>query len=246
MAVETELSYGEALVAEAKRTHPWLHHPLSHAVCAGELTRAQLREWVKQQGAFFLDTVRHAAVRLASIGSFRPSLEDLHLQRAIIPVLIEEAGEDLIGKREPAHALLYVKLAEGLGISQEELFGTEYLPHIVIEKNELFQLQREGLLEALCGGAIATESVNAIASARFLEAFRTHYGVPDEYLGFFAVHAGVEEEHGAQAVALVNRLATTPEAQRRGRLAMRRAIVVRWLAADGMYEALLGRPAPRT
>lgn len=245
MAVETELSYGDALIAEAKRTHPWLHHPLSRAVCAGELSREQLQVWIQQQGAFFLDTVRHAAVRLAAIGSFRPSLDDLALQRAIIPVLIEEVGEDLIGKQEPAHALLYVQLAEGLGISREALFGTAYLPEIIIEKNELFQLQREGLLEALCGGAIATESVNALASARFLEAFRTHYRVPEASLGFFAVHAGVEEEHGAQAVALVNRLAATEEARERGAVAMRRAIAVRWLAADGMYQAIFGRPAPR-
>src|SRR5436309_14608021 len=114
MAVEVELSYGEQMVAEAKRTHPWLHHPLFLDVCAGKLSREQLREMLKQQGAFFLDTVRHTAVRLAAIGGFRPTLADLQLQRAIIPVLIEEVGEDLIGGKEPAHALLFVKLAEGL------------------------------------------------------------------------------------------------------------------------------------
>ena len=240
MAVDVELSFGQQLIAEAKRTHPWLHHPLFQAVVAGKLTRAQLREVIKQQGAFFLDTVRHTAVRLAAIGSFRPSLDDLKLQRAIIPVLIEEVGEDLVGGKEPAHALLYVRLAEGLGIGQDELFGTDYLPHIVIEKNELFQLQREGLLEALCGGALATESVNAIASSRLLDAFRTHYGVPEQYLDFYRVHAGVEEEHGAQAVALVNRLARTEDDRKRGWLAMRRAVVARWLAADGMYAAIVG------
>jgi pyrroloquinoline quinone (PQQ) biosynthesis protein C len=239
MAVEVELSFGQQLIEEAKRTHPWLHHPLHKDMVAGKLSREQLREVIKQQGAFFLDTVRHTAVRLASIGSFRPSIEDLRLQRAIVPVLLEEVGEDLVGGKEPAHALLYVKLAEGLGIGEDELFGADYLPHIVIEKNELFQLQREGLLEALCGGAIATESVNAIASARLYEAFRTHYGIAEEYLGFYRVHAGVEEEHGAQAVKLVDRLAPTEADQKRARLAMRRAITARWLAADGMYQAIV-------
>jgi pyrroloquinoline quinone (PQQ) biosynthesis protein C len=239
MAVEVELSFGDQLVEEAKRTHPWLHHPLHQDIVAGKLSRPQLREIIRQEGAFFLDTVRHTAVRLASIGGFRPSLEDLKLQRAIIPVLIEEVGEDLIGGKESAHALLYVKLAEGLGISHDELFDTDYLPHIVIQKNELFQLQREGLLEALCGGGIATESVNAIASARLYDAFRTHYGIADEYLDFYRVHAGVEEEHGVKAVGLVNRLAPTEEARKRGWLAMRRAITVRWLAADGMYQAVV-------
>jgi pyrroloquinoline quinone (PQQ) biosynthesis protein C len=165
-------------------------------------------------------------------------MEELRLQRTIIPVLLEEAGEDLVGGKTTAHAFLFVKLAAGLGIAEDELFQTAYLPHVVIEKNELFQLQRDGLLEALCGGAVATESINAEASTRFYEAFRTHYGVADDYLEFYRVHAGVEEEHGAQAVKLVDRLAQTDEAQARGRLAMRRAITVRWLAADGIARAI--------
>jgi pyrroloquinoline quinone (PQQ) biosynthesis protein C len=238
MAVDVDLSFGQRLVAEAKRTHPWLHHPLFRDIVAGELTREQLRETIKQQGAFFLDTVRHAAVRLAAIGSFRPSMRDLQLQRRVIPVLVEEAGEDLVGGKEPGHAMLYVRLAEGLGIGEEELFATEYLPHVVIEKNELFQLQEDGLLEALCGGALATESINAEASRRLYDAFRTHYGVAEEYLDFYRVHAGVEEEHGAKAVALVNQLVESESDRRRGWLALRRAIVARWLAADGIYQAI--------
>jgi pyrroloquinoline quinone (PQQ) biosynthesis protein C len=238
MAVDAKLSFGQQLVEEAKLTHPWLHHLLFRDIVAGKLSPAQLREVIKQQGAFFLDTVRHAAVRLAAIGCSRPSLEDLKLQRALIPVLLEEVGEDLVGGKESAHALLYVQLAEGLGIGADELFAAEYLPHVVIEKNELFRLQQEGLLEALCGGALATESVNGMVSSRLLETFRTHYGVAEKYLGFYRVHAGVEEEHGARAVALVNRLAQTEDDRQRGWLAMRRAVVARWLAADGMYEAI--------
>ena len=53
------------------------------------------------------------------------------------------------------------------------------------------------------------------------------------------MHAGVEEEHGSQAVALVNRLAQTEDDRKRGWLAMRRAVVARWLAADGMYQAIV-------
>jgi pyrroloquinoline quinone (PQQ) biosynthesis protein C len=238
MAVEVELSYGQQLVAEAKRTHPWLHHPLFQAMAAGQLSREQVREVIKQQGAFFLDTVRHAAIRLAATGGYRPSLEDIHLQRAMIPSLVEEAGEDIVGRHETGHALLFVRLAEGVGVGEAELFGTAYLPHVMIEKNELFQLQREGPLEALCGGAVATESINATVSTRLYEAFRTHYGVAEQYLDFYRVHAGVEEEHGSKAVAVVDRLAQTEEARARGWLAMRRAITARWLAADGIAAAI--------
>jgi len=235
------VSFARGLIEESRRTHPWLNHALFKAIWSGELSRNQVRTVVKQQGAFFLDTIRHAAIRLAAVGGQFPTRADLELQRAMIPTLVEEAGLDTVGGSQTAHPLLFVRLAEGFGISEDELFATEYLPEIVNEKNELFRLQREGPLAALCGGAIASEAINHEHSGRMLEAYRTHYGLSDEHLTFYAVHAGgVEEEHGERGIELVDRLAATPELQRDGRLAMRRAIAARTAAADAMYRLALG------
>jgi pyrroloquinoline quinone (PQQ) biosynthesis protein C len=234
------MSFARGLIEESRRTHPWLHHPLFQDVWAGKLSRRQAREMVKQQGAFFLDTIRHAAVRLAAVGGPFPSRADLELQRAMMATLVEEAGSDTVGGKETAHPLLFVRLAEGFDIPEAELFGTEYLPEIVNEKNELFRLQSEGPLAALCGGAIASEAINHEHSARMLEAYHAHYGLSDHALTFYAVHAGgVEEEHGERGIALVDRLASTPEAQAAGRLAMRRAIAARTAACDAMYRMLM-------
>ena len=43
MAVEASLSYGRQLVAEAKQTHPWLHHPLFQAMAGGRLSPSRER-----------------------------------------------------------------------------------------------------------------------------------------------------------------------------------------------------------
>jgi pyrroloquinoline quinone (PQQ) biosynthesis protein C len=232
-----DASFARGLIEESRRTHPWLNHELFKAIWAGELSQAQVREVIKQQGAFFLDTIRHAAVRLAAVGGEFPTRADLDVQRAMIETLVEEAGADTVGGRQTAHPLLFVRLAEGFGIGEEELFGTAYLPEIVIEKSELFRLQREGPLAALCGGAIASEAINHEHSARMLATYRDTYGIAEEALTFYAVHAGgVEEEHGERGIALVDRLATTLEAQAAGRLAMRRAIAVRQAAADAMLR----------
>jgi pyrroloquinoline quinone (PQQ) biosynthesis protein C len=230
-------SFARGLIEESRQTHPWLHHPLYKAIWAGQLSRAQVREVIKQQGAFYLDTIRHAAVRLAAAGGPFPTRADLDLQRAMVATLVEEAGLDTVGGKQTAHPLLFVRLAEGFHISEDDLFGTDYLPEIVNEKNELFRLQSEGPLAALCGGAIASEAINHEHSARMLQAYRDHYGLSDAQLVFYAVHAGgVEEEHGERGIELVDRLATTPEAQAAGRLAMRRAIAARIAAADAMYR----------
>jgi len=235
------MSFARGLIEESRRTHPWLHHQLFKDIWEGKLARGQVREVVKQQGAFFLDTIRHAATRLVAAGGPFPTRADLELQRSMIATLVEEAGEDTIGGRHTAHPLLFIRLAEGFDIGEDELFATEYLPEIVLEKNELFRLQREGPLAALCGGAIGTEAINHEHSGRMLRAYREHYGLSEDALTFYAVHAGgVEEEHGERGVELVDRLASTDELRRQGRLAMRRAIAVRTAAADAMHRLVIG------
>ena len=229
----------QALLEEALATHPWLHHPLFQLFYDGKLTRDQLQNVIRQQGCFFLDTLRHAAWKIISVGGYTPTWEDLERQRALIPLVVEEGGEDTIGGKTTAHAFLFVTLAEALGIPKTELFRTEYLPTTIIEKNELFLLQRSSPLEALCGGNIATESINHIATRRAAEAMERYYGVKREALDFYYVHMEVEEDHRDRAVRIIERLAATDAEQARGLLGLRRAITARRICADGMYEAFV-------
>src|SRR5215475_11958869 len=237
-------AYTDALLREARETHPWLHHPLFHMIWDGKLTRPQLQSVIRQQGCFFLDTLRHAAWKIISVGGYSPTYEDLERQRALIPLVVEEGGEDTIGGKTTAHSFLFIRLAESLGISRDELFATEYLPTTIIEKNELFLLQRSSTIEALCGGNIATESLNAIHVQKMADALEKHYGVPREALDFYHVHMEVEADHADRAVQILGPLVTTDADQARARLAMRRAITARRICADGMYEAFVGPSRP--
>jgi pyrroloquinoline quinone (PQQ) biosynthesis protein C len=233
--------FAKQLLTEAQETHPWLHHRLFKAIAAGELSREQVRNVIREQGAFFLDTLRHAAWKIISVGGFTPTYEDLERQRALIPLVVEEGGHDTIGGKQTAHAFLFVRLCEGLGWSIDDVFTTDYLPTTIIEKNELFALQREGTLQALCGGNIATESINHIVSGRMAQALEKHYGVPRTHLDFYHEHMEVEEDHSERALAIVAKLAITDAAQKVGQLALRRAITARRICADGMYEAFVAR-----
>jgi hypothetical protein len=67
--------------------------------------------------------------------------------------------------------------------------------------------------------------------------------VARDALDFYLVHMEVEGDHAARAVRLLERLAVTDEQQTWGRLAMRRAITVRRICADGMLEAFVGAAA---
>ena len=229
--------FAKALLQEAQETHPWLHHRLFDMIYRGELSPPRLRSVIRQQGCFFLDTLRHAAWKIISVGGYTPTFEDLERQRALIPLVVQEGGEDMVGGKTTAHAYLFIRLAEALGVSRDELFSTEYLPTTIIEKNELFFLQRSGTLEALCGGNIATESINPIHMRRMAEAMEKHYGVDRAALDFYYVHVEVEADHAERAVRILSKLAVSDEDQARGRLAMRRAITARRICADGMLDA---------
>jgi pyrroloquinoline quinone (PQQ) biosynthesis protein C len=232
-------AFTTALLAEARATHPWLHHPLFQMIQEGRLDRGQLQDVLRQQGCFFLDTLRHAAWKIISVGGYTPTFEDLERQRALIPLVVEEGGEDTVGGKTTAHAYLYLRLCEGLGIARDAVFQTEYLPTTVIEKDELFLLQRSSTLEALCGGNIATESINPVHMQRMAEAMERHYGVAREALEFYYVHMEVEADHAERAVRILSKLAVTDEEQARGWLALRRAITARRICADGMLEAFV-------
>jgi pyrroloquinoline quinone (PQQ) biosynthesis protein C len=231
--------FAKRLLDEARETHPWLHHRLFRMIVAGELDRAQIRNVIREQGCFFLDTLRHAAWKIISVGGFTPTFDDLERQRALIPLLVEEGGHDTLGGKQTAHAYLYVRLCEGLGWTRDEVFSTDYLPTTIIEKNELFGMQRASAIEALCSGNIATESINHIVSARMAEAMEKHYGVSRSALDFYYEHMAVEEDHSERALRILSTLAVTDEAQKRGQLALRRALTVRRICADGMYEAFV-------
>src|SRR5262245_60875395 len=112
--------FARSLLEEARSTHPWLHHPLFQLIFRGELDRLRLQHVIRQQGCFFLDTLRHAAWKIVSVGGYTPSYEDLERQRALIPLLVEEGGEDTIGGKTTAHAFLFIRLAEALGITREQ------------------------------------------------------------------------------------------------------------------------------
>ena len=227
------------LLKEAQDTHPWLHHPLFRMIWDGELSRSQVQNVIRQQGCFFLDTLRHAAWKIISVGGYSPTYEDLERQRALIPLVVEEGGEDTIGGKGTAHAFLFVRLAEALGIARDELFATEYLPTTIIEKNELFLLQRSSTIEALCGGNIATESINATHVQKMAAAMERHYGVPRAALDFYYAHAEIEGDHSDRAVRILSKLVVGEDDQKRARLAMRRAITARRICVDGMMEAFV-------
>jgi pyrroloquinoline quinone (PQQ) biosynthesis protein C len=127
--------FASRLLAEAQQTHPWLHHRLFRMIVAGELTREQVRRVVREQGCFFLDTLRHAAWKIISVGGFTPTFEDLERQRALIPLVVEEGGHDTIGGKQTAHvsARMAAAMEKHYGVARAAL--DFYHEHMEVEED---------------------------------------------------------------------------------------------------------------
>src|SRR3970040_1480595 len=119
--------FARALLKEAQETPPWLHHPLFRMIYEGGLSRPQLQNVIRQQGCFFLDTLRHAAWKIISVGGDTPTWEDLERQRQLIPLVVEEGGEDTVGGTQTAHVFLFVRLCEPRALTRQEISTTEYV-----------------------------------------------------------------------------------------------------------------------
>src|SRR5207253_6388280 len=148
--------FARNLLKEAEDTHPWLHHPLFHMIWKGQLSRDQVRNVIRQQGAFFLDTLRHAAWKIVSAGGVMPTWEDLQRQRSLIPLVVEEGGEDTVGGMQTGHSSLFVRLCEALGWTRYAVFTKDYLRTTIIERKEWFTGQGGGAVAARGGGSIAS------------------------------------------------------------------------------------------
>src|SRR5918996_3440859 len=118
---------GESLPAEkflelAKEAvlihHTKINHPFCVKLFRGEWTVKQLHGWIKQEYHAVMQALRNDANIVANAGT----LEEI---RAQLGVLIEEAGEDICGGKNPAHPELFFRMGGGLGVEGEGVIKSE-------------------------------------------------------------------------------------------------------------------------
>lgn len=171
----------DALVA----SRSLLSHPFYQAWNRGELTLDTLRDYAQQY-------YRHVNAFPTYLSAAHSRTEDPGARRHILSNLMdEEAGN-------PNHPELWLRFAEGVGTSREEVNAAEAQP----ETANLVSTLRD-----ICGNRSTAEALAALyayesqipaVSESKIRGLETFYGISDEEsLAYFRVHMEADREHSS-------------------------------------------------
>ena len=206
------------------------HAPQSNflrGLALGKLNEAQLRRWVKD----FYYYVEPAIPTIAAWLAKAPTLPDRSVYKLIARNLAGEMG--YISEAE--HHDLYLQFCEGFGITRGELLDTLPLASTVGAAATMGYYCRNSFEEGLgaFGLAVEMDVPGRPNGAKVIyDGLSRHYHLDAKAMEFWAIHVQAEEEHGANAVAALQRCGQTRDQQ----ALIRRAFRFSVLAHAGMTE----------
>jgi pyrroloquinoline-quinone synthase len=198
-----------------------LKHPFYTAWTEGRLSIEALRAYAAQ----YYNHVAAFPTYLSAIHSRTP---DLATRQYLLENLIdEERGTD-------SHPELWLRFAEGLGASREEIRGAAPLPETAACDATYRSVSSRSPAAGLAA-LYAYESMVPAVSQSKIDGLAEHYGIDDpDTLRFFTVHLEVDERHAAVARDLLHGV---PEEERPACLAATaEALDAIWGLLDGVVR----------
>jgi pyrroloquinoline-quinone synthase len=161
-----------------------LKHPFYLAWTRGELSKEALRDYAKQY-------YHHVAAFPTYLSTVHANCDDQTTRRQLLDNLIdEEAGS-------PNHPELWLKFAQGLGLSELEVREAEKSP----ETQNLIETFRHSCRGSTAEGLAALyayeSQIPAICESK-IDGLKKRYGFKNpEHYRYFSVHIGADREHSA-------------------------------------------------
>lgn len=216
------------------------HAPQSsflRGLALGKLTEAQVRRWVKD----FYYYVEPAIPTIAAWLAKAPTLPDRSVYKLIARNLAGEMG--YISEAE--HHDLYLQFCAGFGITREEILDHLPLASTVGAASTMGYYCRNSFEEGLgaFGLGVEMDVPGRPNGAKVIyDALLQHCNLDAKALEFWAIHVQAEEEHGANAVAALERCGQTRDQQALIRRAFRFSVVAHAGMTEG-YDRFLDTPA---
>ncbi|NIO09460.1 MAG: hypothetical protein GTO40_16230 [Deltaproteobacteria bacterium] len=204
-----------------KQPHPW-----SVALAEGKVSREAVVAYVKNRHYFLANINRKDAQIIANC----PVSE---ARRLLMRKYLDEEGQDIVGGKLGPHYEMWVRVAEGLGISREDLNSfKDVLPAYRYTVDAIFSFAKH---HSWLEGLAATYATEGQMWRRYTpkeehrdtklmgegEALKKYYGLPNSALEFFNVHSDANDEHGDICEKILKNYCVTRELQRKALSAAR-------------------------
>ncbi len=215
------------LLNEAVMEHSMLKHPFYQLWNEGKLTKEILAEYSKQYFA-------HVRAFPTYVSAVHSKCEDMETRQMLLENLIEEE------RGNENHPELWLRFAESVGVSADEVKSADLLPATRESVNELKKLTksedyREGIATLY---AYESQIPNVAKTKR--EGLKSFYGIDDaRAVSFFSVHETADVIHQQTALDILNASCQTREEQHRVIETAGKASKALWSFLDGVYDALL-------
>ena len=193
-----------------------MERPTRLLIQHGKLTKDQVKMWVKQLYYYRVNVPRKELYILANC-----PVKEVRMER--MRKYIEEEDSRVMGGSVGAHAELWAKLAEGLGLPHDELEDFRDLcePYKVVCDSWVNYARDHSWLE---GASTSFDEDSGTGKSghgmKMAEAMAKFYGVPDWGLVHFTLHSEMDIEHGSSTRDLIQKYAITDEQQ----VGVRRAV----------------------
>lgn len=217
----------EADLLAAVMQHSMLKHPFYVAWSEGKLSKSVLQEYAKQYYA-------HVRAFPTYVSAVHSHCEDLETRQLLLENLVEEE------QGAENHPELWLRFAERLGVTREEVKNAELLPQTKASVARLKQLtQSEDYREGLAALYAYESQIPEVAQTK-RAGLKEFYGIDDERgVSFFRVHESIDLLHQQVERRILAKECKTPDDQDRVTAAASAGAQALWSFLDGVTEAYL-------
>ena len=205
-----------------------LCHPFYKAWAAGELTKADLREYAQD----YYHHVEAFPTYLAELGM---RLEEGETRRAVLSNMCDEKGtEDLYGEPATPHAELWLDFVEGMG-GTRRLRGHKAVREVTELTNAFHSIAQEGTSAEALAAFYAYESQVPRVAAEKARGLREMYGADEKTCAYFTLHTTADIYHSnVWREQLIKEVRKNPESADHALDSAERAAKALWHALDGI------------
>ncbi len=221
----------ETALSQAVMEYSMLKHPFYVAWTEGKLSKAILAEYAKQYYA-------HVRAFPTYVSAVHSRCDDLTLRQELLENLIEEE------RGAENHPELWLRFAESLGATREDVRNAELLPSTRDSVSRLKSLTQSEDYRGGLAALYAYESQIPEVARTKREGLKSFYGIEEESaVSFFRVHEGIDVLHQEVEKQLLSEKCESADEQRLAIESARESSKALWSFLDGVCEAYLPEAA---